>query len=200
MDIDKSALLVVDVQKDFCSGGALPVPGGDGVVAPLNRYIDDAVERGIPVYASRDWHPANHCSFRTKGGPWPAHCVQGTLGAEFAKELAVPLGVHIISKATSSDHESYSDFDGTGLADRLRRGGVKRVFAGGLATEYCVLATVEDALREGFQVVLMTDAVRAINVDPSDGERAMQRMIRAGAVPVAWRTWPDGTRRITVVD
>jgi nicotinamidase/pyrazinamidase len=126
--------------------------------------------------------------------------VQGTAGAQFVPELALPRGVHIVSKATSPDRESYSDFSETGLADFLRPLGISRMYIGGLATEYCVSATVEDALREGFQVALLTDAIRAINVAPNDGQRAVERMIAAGAVPVAWRTWPDGTRRITVVD
>jgi nicotinamidase/pyrazinamidase len=193
-------LLVIDVQNDFLPGGSLAVPHGKEVIQPLNDYIAAFVVSSLPIVASRDWHPAGHCSFRAKGGTWPAHCVQSTYGAEFAHELAMPPGVHIVSKATSPDRENYSDFDGTGLADYLRSRNVKRVFVGGLATEYCVLATVEDALREGFQVVLLTDAIRAINVAPTDGERAIERMTRAGAVPAAWRTWPDGTRRITIAD
>jgi nicotinamidase/pyrazinamidase len=193
-------LLVVDVQNDFLPGGSLAVPRGEEVIRPLNDYLAAFRASSLPIVASRDWHPADHCSFRAKGGPWPAHCVQETFGAQFAQQLAVPPEAHIVSKATLPDRESYSDFDGTGLASRLRTWRVKRVFVGGLATEYCVLATVEDALREGFQVVLLVDAVRAIDVDPSDGERAMQQMIRAGAIPAAWRTGADGTRRITVVD
>jgi nicotinamidase/pyrazinamidase len=193
-------LLVVDIQNDFLPGGSLAVPCGEEVIQPLNDYIATFVASSLPIVASRDWHPAGHCSFRVKGGPWPEHCVQGTFGAEFARELAMPPGVHIVSKATSPDRENFSDFDGTELADYLRSRKVKRVFVGGLATEYCVLATVEDALRGGFQVVLLTDAIRAINVAPTDGERAIERMTRAGAVPAAWRTWPDGTRWITVAD
>jgi nicotinamidase/pyrazinamidase len=126
--------------------------------------------------------------------------VQGTPGAQFVPELSLPRGIHIVSKATLSDRESYSDFSETGLADLLRSLGINRIYIGGLATEYCVLASVEDALREGFHVVLLTDAIRAINVAPSDGQRAMERMIAAGAVLGAWRAWPDGIRRITVVD
>jgi nicotinamidase/pyrazinamidase len=193
-------LLIIDIQNDFLPGGRLPVPEGEQVIEPLNEYIAAFTTSLLPIVVSRDWHPANHCSFRDYGGPWPAHCVQGTSGAEFAQELTVPADVMIVSKATSPERESYSDFDGTGLADQMRSWGVRRVFAGGLATEYCVLATVEDALRDGFQVALLTDAIRAINVAPSDGVRALERMIRAGAIPVAWRTWPDGTHRITVVD
>jgi nicotinamidase/pyrazinamidase len=193
-------LLVIDIQNDFLPGGQLAVLEGEQVIPPLNEYIAAFTASSLPIVVSRDWHPVNHCSFRDYGGPWPAHCVQETAGAEFARELALPADAIIVSKATSPDRESYSDFEGTGLGDRLRTSGVRRVFVGGLATEYCVLATVEDALREGFQVALLTDAIRAINVAPSDGARAMERMIRGGAIPVAWRTWPDGARRITVVD
>jgi nicotinamidase/pyrazinamidase len=198
--VDGDCLLVIDIQNDFLPGGSLAVPHGEQVIQPLNDYVAAFDASSLPIVASRDWHPHDHCSFRANCGPWPVHCVKETFGAEFAQELALPTGVHIVSKATSSDRESYSDFDGTGLGDYLRSRKVKRVFVGGLATEYCVLATVEDALREGFQVVLLTDAIRAINVAPTDGERAIERIIRAGAVPAAWRTWPDGMRRITVVD
>jgi nicotinamidase/pyrazinamidase len=198
--VDGDCLLVIDIQNDFLPGGSLAVPHGEQVIQPLNDYVAAFDASSLPIVASRDWHPPDHCSFRANCGPWPVHCVKETFGAEFAQELALPTGVHIVSKATSSDRESYSDFDGTGLGDYLRSRKVKRVFVGGLATEYCVLATVEDALREGFQVVLLTDAIRAINVAPTDGERAIERIIRAGAVPAAWRTWPDGMRRITVAD
>jgi len=193
-------LLIVDVQNDFLPGGRLAVPRGDLVIPPLNEYLAAFEAASLPIYASRDWHPADHCSFRAQGGPWPEHCVQGTVGAEFAKELALPPRVHIVSKAATPEREAYSGFDGTGLANCLREERIQRLFVGGLATEYCVLASVEDALRQGFQVVLLSDAVRPINKAPADGEQALERMIRGGAVPVAWRRWPDGTRRITVVN
>ena len=193
-------LLVIDIQNDFLRGGTLAVPDGEDVIAPLNEYIATFVAASLPIIASRDWHPANHCSFRSQGGPWPAHCVAGTTGAEFARELALPRDVPLISKATSPARESYSDFDRTALAERLRKSSVKRIFVGGLATEYCVLTTVDDALRLGFQVVLLIDAIRPINVNPTDGIRALERMVRSGAIPALWRTWPDGIRRITVAD
>lgn len=176
------ALLVVDVQNDFLPGGALPVPQGDQVLAPINRCIDLFVARGLPIVLTRDWHPANHCSFHARGGPWPPHCVAGTAGAEFAAELRLPPRPILVSKATAPDVEAYSDLEGTDLDARLRGLGVKRLFVGGLATEYCVRATVLDALRLGFEAAVILDAIRPINVQPDDGRRAVEEMRRHGAV------------------
>jgi nicotinamidase/pyrazinamidase len=175
------ALLIVDVQNDFLPGGALAVPQGDAVVPVLNRWIARFRDRGLPVVATRDWHPPDHCSFRSRGGPWPEHCVAGTPGARFAPDLELPQDALIVSKATESDREVYSGFQGTDLAERLRALGVRRLFVGGLATDYCVLETVRDALREGFEVVVLRDAVRAVDVNPGDGERALEEMRRLGA-------------------
>lgn len=178
------ALLIVDVQNDFLPGGRLAVPGGDEVIPVLNRYIALAQAGGVPVFASRDWHPANHSSFLAQGGPWPQHCVADTPGAAFASGLDLPRDAVIISKATRAEADAYSGFEGTDLAPRLRRLGVKRLWVGGLATDYCVLHTVLDALRSEFGVLLLADAIRAVNVKPGDGERAERRMAEAGAVPV----------------
>jgi nicotinamidase/pyrazinamidase len=175
------ALLVVDVQVDFCPGGALPVPEGDRVVPALNKYIALFKARGLPVVATRDWHPPNHISFKARGGPWPPHCVQETRGAEFHPELQLPSGVMIVSKADKPDQEAYSGFQGTGLAEWLRARGVRRVFVGGLATDYCVRATVLDALKAGFEAVLLLDASRGVDVNPGDSERAVREMVAAGA-------------------
>lgn len=179
----QSALLIEDLQRDFMPGGSLAVPKSDEVVPVLNRYLALARSKGLPVFASRDWHPGNHCSFRARGGPWPEHCVAGTAGAEFAPGLDLPPDAIIISKATREDAEAYSSFDGTDLALRLRKLGVKRLLVGGLATDYCVLHTVRDALKSGFEVLLLKDAIRAVNVKPGDGERAERQMEQAGAVP-----------------
>lgn len=178
------ALLIVDVQRDFLPGGSLAVPAGDAVVPVLNRYIAAARRKGVPVFASRDWHPKNHCSFKARGGPWPEHCVAGTPGAAFAPGLELPPDAIVISKATREDADAYSAFAGTGLAQRLRELNVKRVLVGGLATDYCVVNTVCDALKEGFEVLLLEDAIRAVNMKPGDGERAERRMEQAGAVPI----------------
>lgn len=175
------ALIVVDVQRDFLPEGSLPVRDGDLVVPVLNRYIALALAKGIPVLASRDWHPRAHCSFKISGGPWPEHCVADTPGAEFAPGLDLPATTTIISKATRPDADAYSAFGGTDLAQRLRRLEISRVLIGGLATDYCVLNTVRDALAEGFTVLVLRDAIRAVNVDPGDGERAEREMATAGA-------------------
>jgi nicotinamidase/pyrazinamidase len=176
------ALLIVDVQRDFLPGGRLAVPEGDAVVPVLNRYIAEAQRHHLPVFASRDWHPERHCSFKAQGGPWPPHCVAGTAGAQFADDLALPADTAVIDKATREEADAYSAFSGTSLGDQLRARGVKRLLVGGLATDYCVLNTVRDALREGFEVVVLDDAIRAVNVKPDDGMRAQREMESRGAV------------------
>ncbi|RRQ21005.1 nicotinamidase [Thiohalobacter thiocyanaticus] len=178
------ALVIVDVQKDFLPGGSLAVSEGDAVVPVLNRYIGEFHQRGLPVYATRDWHPPDHCSFREQGGIWPPHCIAGTEGAEYAPGLRLPATAVTISKATTPEKDAYSGFDDTDLAARLHAVGVKRVFVGGLATDYCVLNTVRDALNEGFGVMLLRDAVRAVDVQPGDGDRAEREMESLGARPV----------------
>lgn len=181
---DGDALIVVDVQNDFLPGGALAVGDGDAVVAPLNRLMAAFDEAGLPVVATRDWHPDGHVSFAAQGGPWPVHCVAGTQGAQFDADLAVPPGAIVVSKADTQEKDAYSGFEGTDLGVRLRALGVQRVFVGGLATDYCVLNTVLDARRLGFDVVLLTDAVRAVNVAPADGDEAIAAMLESGATPV----------------
>jgi nicotinamidase/pyrazinamidase len=178
---EHDALLVVDLQKDFLPGGALGVAHGDEVLAPLNRALRAFERAARPVYASRDWHPANHCSFKARGGPWPPHCIAGTAGAEFADGLALPPSATIVSKASTPDADAYSAFGGTDLAVQLRRQGVRRVVVGGLATDYCVLNTVLDARAAGFEVLVLTEAVRAVEVKPGDGARALDTMSKANA-------------------
>lgn len=178
------ALLVIDMQVDFLPGGALGVAGGHETVAPINHLIELFRAQGLPVFASRDWHPARHCSFAAQGGPWPPHCVAGTPGAEFAAELALPDDAIVISKATSAAVDAYSAFAGTELSSQLRAREVTRVTVCGLATDYCVLNTVTDALEEGFDTLIVPEAMRAVNVNAGDGSRAMDRMVARGAVPV----------------
>ncbi len=180
------ALIVIDLQNDFCPGGSLAVAGGDGVVPVLNRYIERFTRAKLPVFATRDWHPENTRHFKTHGGLWPPHCIQGTRGAEFRADLALPDDAIVVSAGMGSDEEGYSGFDGRDqrgvpLNDALRARGVERVFVGGLATDYCVKETILDALRHGFKAVLLEDAVRGVNLRPDDSQRAIAEMIRAGA-------------------
>ncbi|HJV96793.1 MAG TPA: isochorismatase family protein [Albitalea sp.] len=175
------ALVLVDVQRDFLPGGALGVPGGDAVVPALNDYIDAFSQLGLPLFATRDWHPPQHCSFQAQGGPWPPHCVADTPGAQFAPGLQLPAHTVVISKGTAIAPDTYSGLVGTDLAQRLRAAGVTRLFVGGLATDYCVLQTVTDALAQGFEVVVLSDAIAAVNVQPGDGDRALAQMAQAGA-------------------
>lgn len=176
------ALLIVDVQNDFCPGGALPIAEGDKVIAPLNRWIAVAVENALPIVASRDWHPRHHPSFVTEGGPWPEHCLQDTPGAAICADLALPSETAVVSKGTRFDKDQYSAFDETGLAVLLTKLGVTRVFIGGLALDVCVRATALEARREGFNVVLVLDSTRA--VDPAKSPAVLRELEDAGVVLV----------------
>ncbi len=181
----KAALIIVDVQNDFCPGGALAVAEGDRVVESLNGYIGRFADAGLPIFASRDWHPEKTTHFKAFGGLWPEHCVQGTYGAEFHRALRLGGSAVIVSKGMAADADSYSGFDavdsaGVCLADLLRVDGVTRIYVGGLATDYCVKQTVLDGLKFGFDVVLLEDAIRGVDVAPGDSARAMQEMLDAG--------------------
>lgn len=179
------ALLVVDLQRDFLPRGSLAVPAGDAVLEPANRCLERFAARGLPVYASRDWHPPGHSSFRSEGGRWPPHCVAGTAGAEFDSALRLPSDAGIVSKGGSSGDEGYSAFGGTDLHRRLQAQGVRRLFVAGLATDYCVLSSVMAALALGYAVVVLRDAVAAVDVQPGDGERALVAMQAGGATLAA---------------
>jgi nicotinamidase/pyrazinamidase len=173
------ALLIVDVQRDFLPGGALGVPEGDEVVPLLSTLAEAFAAKKLIVVASRDWHPANHCSFRQSGGPWPPHCRAGTPGAELDPGLNMSPGTIIVDKGTTTDKDTYSAFEGTALDATLQQAGIKRLFIGGLATEYCVLNTATDALQHGYDVILLQDAIRAI--DPEAGRRAIAELRELGA-------------------
>ena len=181
------ALLIIDVQRDFLAGGALAVPAAETVIAPLNSRIAQFIAARLPVFATRDWHPPDHCSFRAQGGDWPEHCVAGTLGAQFSAVLDLPADTQVISKATLGDTDSYSGFSGTDLHQQLQRLGVRRLFVGGLATDYCVRHTVLDARRLGYGVILLLDAMRPVDVRIGDGERAIAAMLAAGATTASPR-------------
>ena len=181
------ALVVVDVQNDFLPDGNLAVSEGDQVVPVFNRYIEVFQSRNLPIYATRDWHPPGHCSFQEKGGPWPPHCVSDSKGAQFASGLNLPANAVIISKGKEMDRDAYSGFEGTDLDERLRSEGIGRLLIGGLATDYCVLNTVKDALKLGYQVLLLQDAIRAVNVKPDDSEKAIKEMTDLGAIPIRYK-------------
>lgn len=178
------ALLVVDVQNDFLPGGSLGIAQGDRVLPPANRCIELFARRRLPVFLGRDWHPPEHCSFHAQGGPWPRHCVAGSPGAEFVAGLVWPPGMEVVSKATRAEREAYSSFDGTQLEQRLKALAVSRLFIVGLATDYCVLHTVRDAVAAGLSVVVLHDAIAAGDVHPGDGDRAIEQMRTLGATVV----------------
>lgn len=178
----RAALVVVDVQRDFCPGGALAVASADSIIPQLNRVITAFRRSRLPVVFTRDWHPRDHCSFKEEGGVWPAHCVARTRGARFHPKLRVPRGSIVVSKATRKESEAYSGFQGTDLQERLTSLGVRELFIGGLATDYCVKRTALDALRSGFEVRVMTDCVRGVNLKRGDSRAALKSMARRGAV------------------
>lgn len=184
--MNDSALVIVDVQNDFMPDGPLPVPAGDSVVPVLNRYIKLFKTIDSPIYATRDWHPEVTIHFKKYGGLWPEHCIQGTRGAEFHPDLKLPEDTEIITEGDDPQSQGYSAFEGSNaqgisFEDSLREKGIKQLFIGGIATDYCVKSTVLDAIDKGFRVTLLMDAIRGVNLDPEDSRRAIAAMIRAGA-------------------
>lgn len=182
----KAALIVVDVQNDFCPGGALGVKNGDEIIPVLNRYMDRFRAAGLPVIATRDWHPVKTTHFKEYGGVWPPHCIQETRGAAFHADLHLADDVILVSKGMGADEDSYSAFhgkddSGTPLSKLLRGLGVERIFVGGLATDYCVKYTALEGMKEGFTVVVLGDAIRGVNLQPDDSERALIAVRDAGA-------------------
>jgi nicotinamidase/pyrazinamidase len=191
MSEDRSpALLIVDVQNDFCPGGALPVPHGDRVIPVLNRLAARASALGMPVYASRDWHPPETSHFAAKGGRWPAHCVAGTEGARLHPDLQLPPGALIVTKGTSTSDDGYSAFEGSiagrgSLLADLKARGIDELVIGGLATDYCVKASALDARRQGLAATVVSDAIGAVDAAPGDGDRALADMKAAGVEVVS---------------
>jgi len=178
--IRRRALIVVDVQNDFCPGGSLAVPDGDKVIEPLNRLIKEFLDNKEVVVKSRDWHKPTTKHFAAYGGVWPPHCVQETKGAEFHKDLIDDSRIVVISKGLG-DEDCYSAFDGTDLAERLKKENVEELWIGGLATDYCVKNTVLDGLKNGFTVKAITEAMRPVDLKEGDGEKAIEEMKEAGA-------------------
>jgi len=175
-----SALVVVDMQEDFCEGGSLPVRGCREIVSKINKYVGYFQRAGLTIVATRDWHPPNHVSFRVRGGPWPPHCVAGSEGAQFVKGLKLPEDVVVISKATEPDVEAYSAFTLTPLHYILAMRGVKRLFVVGVATDYCVKETAMEALKLGYEVVVLIDAVAGVSEETS--KKALEELVSSGAI------------------
>ncbi len=180
----QDALVIVDVQNDFCPGGSLAVATGDEVSRTMTLAAAAFNQQGARVYATQDWHPAGHSSFLESGGPWPPHCVQGSHGAELHPELQLPDGHEIIKKGSDPAVDAYSGFLDSDLEAQLKTAGITRVFVGGLATDYCVLNTVLDARQLGFETYLLLDAIGAVDVEPGDGDRAIKQMLDAGAISI----------------
>jgi nicotinamidase/pyrazinamidase len=185
------ALIIADIQMDFLPGGALSINDGDQVIPVLNDYIRIFHRAKAKIIASRDWHPLNHLSFRAQGGPWPPHCVQNHEGANFHPSLRLPKNTIVVSKATDAAKEAYSFFDGTDLAGILKSSGVTRVFVGGLATDYCVVNSVLDAVKLGLTTMVLVDAVRGINVTVGDVDKALVTMTKSGAKLVTLDDFPE---------
>lgn len=184
--MEKTALLIIDVQNDFCPGGALPVENGNLILEPVNDAIQIFKEASLPIFASRDWHPPQSRHFREQGGEWPPHCIEGTLGAAFHPSLRLPFETVIISKGVDPELNGYSPFEEVGGSGALLRAHllslqVQRLCICGLATDYCVLNSVLDALQTGFTVTVLTDAVAAVDLYPGDGTAALVKMSKAGA-------------------
>lgn len=184
------------MQRDFCPGGALPVKDGDRVVPRLNGVIGAFTRASLPIFFTRDWHSRNHMSFKGHGGTWPPHCVKGTPGAGFHPKLRVPRGAVVISKGKQAGSEAYSGFQGTNLEKRLKEAGVREVFLGGLATDYCVKETALDALDAGLKVKVLEDCVKGVNLRADDSELALREVVARGAGLV---TSSDAVRLVTRV-
>jgi nicotinamidase/pyrazinamidase len=189
-----AAVLIVDVQNDFCPGGALAVPNGDRVVEPLSRIAEYCAAEGLPVFASRDWHPPATRHFKEYGGVWPAHCIQDTSGAAFHHDLRLPEGTLVITKGNNPDSDAYSAFDGHDsegrcLGDILKKLRVEHLYVGGLATDYCVCASALDARATGIAVSILTDAIAGVDVVAGDSEKALDVMKNAGISLVTEKEW-----------
>ena len=182
----KKALLIVDVQNDFCPGGALGVPEGDKIVPAINKYIKIFSNKKLPIFATRDWHPVRTKHFKDFGGVWPVHCIQNTRGAAFHPELKLPKEAIFLYKGLDPQKDSYSAFEaedekGLNFLNLLKIFGVKEIFVSGLATDYCVKFSTRDAVKQGFKVKILMDAIKGVNLKPGDSENAMKEMVRLGA-------------------
>ncbi len=182
----KKALLIVDVQNDFCPGGALGVPEGDKIVPYINKYIKIFSKKKLLIFATRDWHPIKTKHFKDFGGVWPVHCIQNTRGAQFYPKLRLPKETILLYKGIYPDKDGYSAFEaenenGMSFLSLLKRLGVQEIYISGLAIDYCVKFSTSDALKQGFKVKLLMDAVKGVNLRPNDSERAIKEMVKKGA-------------------
>ena len=188
----KKALLIVDVQNDFCPGGALAVPEGDKIVSTINKYIRIFAKKKLPIFASRDWHPIRTKHFKDFGGVWPVHCLRNSRGAAFHPKLKLPKEAIQLYKGMDPEKDSYSvfqaeDLSGTGFLKLLNMLGIKELYIGGLATDYCVKSSVLDALKHKFKVKLLIDAIKGVDLKPDDSEKAIKEMIKKGAKKIAFK-------------
>lgn len=181
INLENSALIVVDMQNDFLPGGSLEVPNSDTIIPIINEYIEFFEKHQSLIVFTRDWHPENHISFKENGGIWPRHCIQNTKGAEIHSEIYIPKESLIISKAFEPTIEAYSGFQNTNLHEELQRRNIKNLYICGVATDYCVLNTVIDALEKGYKVYLLVDAIKGVDIKPNDSEEAIKKMISKGA-------------------
>ena len=182
----KKALLVVDVQNDFCPGGALGVPGGDTIIPKINRYSAIFQKKKMPIFFSRDWHPIRTRHFKDFGGVWPVHCINNSRGAAFHFWLKLPKEAILLYKGMDPEKDCYSVFQaedgsGMGFVNLLKVRGIKELYIAGLATDYCVKFTALDALQLDYKVKILVDAIKGVDLKPKDSENALKEIVKKGA-------------------
>ena len=185
----KKALLIVDVQNDFCPGGALGVPEGDKIVSVINKYIRTFTKKKLPIFATADWHPVRTKHFKDFGGVWPVHCIQNSRGAAFHPDLKLPKDAILLYKGMDPEEDCYSSFSaqdlsGQPLSKLLKRMAIKEIYISGLATDYCVKFTAIDALKHGFKVKILMDAIKGVDLKPNDSREAIKKITKMGAKKV----------------
>ncbi len=192
----KKALLIVDVQNDFCPGGALGVPEGDKIIPVINKYIKIFTKEKLPIFLTRDWHPIKTKHFKDFGGIWPVHCIQNTKGAAFHPKLKIPKQAIFLYKGMDPKKDCYSSFHaedekGTDLAKLLVVMGIKELYIAGLATDYCVRFSTRDAIKHGFKVKILMDAIKGVNLKPDDSQKAIKEMVKEGAKKITLKDLED---------
>lgn len=186
----KGALLVVDMQNDFCPGGALGIPEGDKIIPKINKYIKIFAKHKLPVFLTRDWHPVRTKHFKDFGGTWPVHCIQNSRGAQFHSKLKLPKEAILLYKGMDPAVDAYSAFqaeasNGVKLAHLLKVMGINELYIGGLATDYCVRFSSRDAIKQGFKVKILVDAIKGVNLRPEDSEQAIKEITKLGAKKIS---------------